>query len=329
MENLTVNKYRAYIQHLSNSLKLDNNGALFVYNLDPKQEKQFFANLKKNSFFGLINVIKSRFSEGNTLGIQIPMPSTTDTDREERQPDKAYIEPFQRFYCEQINIDSCVSYPKLDSLASYLDKDFDQELERYLDKQTLLSLLMVGFNGKKRTTETTSTPAENKLAEDVKKGWLQQIREEKASVVITGANVGEGQQYKNLNALIKAGLAKIENPHKMHGDLVAICGRNVLADYPVVIEYDNLSTEKTAQVTISQKLIGGLKAFNVPYMPENSILITRLDNLSLYVHTGTIRRMLETNSRKDRLEHYFSMSLDFIVENYDCVALLDNIQITD
>lgn len=163
------------------------------------------------------------------------MPSTTDTDREERQPDKAYIEPFQRFYCEQINIDSCVSYPKLDSLASYLDKDFDQELERYLDKQTLLSLLMVGFNGKKRTTETTSTPAENKLAEDVKKGWLQQIREEKASVVITGANVGEGQQYKNLNALIKAGLAKIENPHKMHGDLVAICGRNVLADYPVAV----------------------------------------------------------------------------------------------
>lgn len=51
MENLTANKYRAYIQHLSNSLKLDNNGDLVVYNLDPKQEKQFFANLKKNSFW--------------------------------------------------------------------------------------------------------------------------------------------------------------------------------------------------------------------------------------------------------------------------------------
>lgn len=97
------------------------------------------------------------------------MPSTTDTDQEERQPDKAYIQPFQVFSCEQIDVDSCVSYPKLDSLASYLDKDFNQELEWYLDKQTLLSLLMVGFNGKKRTTETTSNPAENKLAEDVKR----------------------------------------------------------------------------------------------------------------------------------------------------------------
>ncbi len=204
MENLTANKYRAYIQHLSNSLKLDNNGDLVVYNLDPKQEKQFFANLKKNSFFGLINVIKSRIAEGKTLGIQIPMPSTTDTDQEERQPGKAYIEPFQRFYCEQIDVDSCVSYPKLDSLASYLDNDFNQELEGYLDKQTLLSLLMVGFNGKKRTTETTSNHAENKLAEDVKKGWLQQIKEKKPSAVINGANVGEGQLFDILPCL-KAG----------------------------------------------------------------------------------------------------------------------------
>lgn len=42
-----------------------------------------------------------------------------------------------------------------------------------------------------------------------------------------------------------------------------------------------------ADLIISQKRLGGLQAIRVPFFPDNTILITRLDNLSLYWQDGT------------------------------------------
>lgn len=41
---------------------------------------------------------------------------------------------------------------------------------------------------------------------------------------------------------------------------------------------------------ISQKRIGGLQAVRAPYFPDNALLITRLDNLSIYWQNETRRR---------------------------------------
>lgn len=72
-----------------------------------------------------------------------------------------------------------------------------------------------------------------------------------------------------------------------------------------------------------------LRAINAPYFPENSVLITSFDNLSLFVQTGTIRRIFETVPELDRTENYFSMVIDFIVEDYNACALIENIEFTD
>lgn len=327
MQPETRKLYRQYQENLANSLKMDKNGDLIVYDLMPEHEKKLFQFLRNNSFFGLINLVKSQIAQGDCLGLQVPMPSTTDTDTTARQPSKGYIQPFQKFNCEQINIDTCISYAKLDALADYLDVNFEKALDYALDKQSLLALLMVGWNGKQRVA--TSDPNINKLAQDVKKGWLQQLRETRPSQVINGANVGSGQTYNTLNALIKAGLAKIDEPIRSSGELVAICGRDILADHPINIFYSDFDGQKAPRTTISQKQIGGLKAIGVPYFPADSVLITRLDNLSLYVHTGTIRRMFETNPSRDRLENYFSLSLDFIIEDYNAAVLIEKIKITE
>lgn len=327
MNNQTKQKYSRHVEKLANSMKADQNGNLVVYDLMPEHEQHFLKSLSHNSFFGLINLVRSQFAVGDCLGVQVPMPSTTDTDTRERSPERGYIVPRQRFNCEQINIDSFINYAKLDALADYLDTDFESELNNALDKQTLFSLLMVGFNGTSRSP--TSDPTTHKLAEDVKKGWLQQLKEQRPSQIINGATVGDGKQYKTLNALVKAGLAKLQDPYKNSADLIAVCGRNILADYPINVVYSDFDTDHSPRITISQKQIGGLKAIGVPYFPENGILITRLDNLSLYVHTGTIRRMLNNNPAKDRLDTFFSMCLDFIIEDYNAAALIENIEITE
>lgn len=52
-------------------------------------------------------------------------------------------------------------------------------------------------------------------------------------------------------------------------------------------------------------------------------------NLSLIVQTGTIRRFFKSVPSLDRMENYFSMNVDFIVEDYNVCALIENIEFTD
>ncbi|MFQ1014891.1 P2 family phage major capsid protein [Avibacterium paragallinarum] len=321
MENLTAKNYNNYIQHLSTMLKVNIDGALAVFDLDGKIERDFFKSLETSPFLGLINIIKTTEHKGETLGISVPMPSQTDINQHDRTPEKGHISPPQKFHCEQIDLDTSISYPKLDRIAGVLEVDFSRKFEEHLTTEILLSLLLVGWNGKNRLQ--TSNPVINKLAEDVKKGWLQKIRENAVDKLISVANVGADQEYKSLNSLVKAGLAKIGDPIKGGGDMIAICGRNVLSDFPID------AALSTPRMTVSQKLIGGLKAVGVDYFPADSILITRLDNLSLYVQKGTIRRIMERNPAKDRLDIYNSLVVDFVIEDYNAVALIENINIID
>lgn len=326
MKRQTIEKFNQYLEYLSTSLKLDHKGNLKSVSLNDELEKQFFHRLQENSFFGLINIIKSTNSEGNTLGLQLPIPSTADTAGGiAREAGNGYISPFQSFKCQQINIDTAVSYAKLDHLADYLDKDFNQMLERYLDKQILLALLMVGWNGER--SQKTSDPQTYQLAQDVAKGWITKIKENRPNQVITGASVGNEQTYPNLNKLVKSGLEKMGNPYRA-GELVAICGREIITNQ-IRFCYADLVGEYQPLITMSLKSIGGLKTISMPYFPADSILITRLDNLSLYVQTGTIRKSLLDNPRLDRWEQYQSMNLDFIIEDYNCVALIENISRED
>ena len=182
MNNQTKQKYNRHVEKLANSMKADQNGNVVVYDLMPEHEQHFLKSLSQNSFFGLINLVRSQFAVGDCLGVQVPMPSTTDTDTRERSPERGYIVPRQRFNCEQINIDSFINYAKLDALADYLDTDFESELNNALDKQTLFSLLMVGFNGTSRSP--TSDPTTHKRLKS-----NAQAKSLTAQLPATGSNI--------------------------------------------------------------------------------------------------------------------------------------------
>ena len=97
-----------------------------------------------------------------------------------------------------------------------------------------------------------------------------------------------------------------------------------------MINTDLKPTEDLAsQVIISQKQIGGLKAIRVPFFPKNAMLITRLDNLSLYIQEGSMRRFIANNPKRNRVEDFLSQNIDFKVEDYGCAALIENIVFED
>ncbi|MGX2987529.1 P2 family phage major capsid protein [Ursidibacter sp. B-7004-1] len=320
MELLTSQKFKKYLETFSNSLCLDNYGEVKIINLNEELENNFFTNIKNNSFLGLINVFKSRLERGNCLGLNLPMPSTTNTDTTERSVNPSFIAPFQEFECNQLNLDTYISYAKLDAFTQLEGVEFNQALDAYLEQQHLTALLIAGWNGKQKSG--TSDPTTHKLGEDTAKGWLQRIRENAQDKVIA-----EEQSYTSKKALIKTALAKIEEPFKSKGNLVAICGRDIFSDEDLAITSQDLTDNN--QMMIAQKTIGGLKAIYCPYFPANALLITSLDNISLYVQTGTIRKFLEQNPAKDRLEIYNSMSVDFIIEDYRAVALIENATINE
>ncbi|MNF03535.1 Phage major capsid protein, P2 family [compost metagenome] len=58
------------------------------------------------------------------------------------------------------------------------------------------------------------------------------------------------------------------------------------------------------------------------------MLITRLDNLSIYWQDGTHRRHVEEVPKRDRIENYESINEDYVVEDYGCGCLIENIEVT-
>ena len=181
----------------------------------------------------------------------------------------------------------------------------------------------MAWNGTSRAVD--SNFSDNPLLQDVKKGLLQKIREESPNNVLSSVKIGKGQAHLTTDSAIKAALNKIPEAYAKSGELIAICGRDIISNHPIKFDESNLQN----RVIYSQQQIGDLRAINVPYFPDNTILITPLNNLSLYYQTGTMRRLLRNESQKDRIENYFSMNLDFIIENNESAVLIENITFED
>lgn len=113
---------------------------------------------------------------------------------------------------------------------------------------------------------------------------MNKIVSSSGSVVSEKIRVGVKGDYKNLDALVMNATDEHIAPwFQDDTELVAICGRSLLADkyFPLVNQVQPNSEMLAADLIISQKRLGGLQAIRVPFFPDNTILITRLDNLSI------------------------------------------------
>ena len=74
---------------------------------------------------------------------------------------------------------------------------------------------------------------------------------------------------------------------------------------------------------------GGLQAAEVPYCPDNAILITSLENLSIYFQLGGRRRHVKEEPEKNRIANYESSNDAYVIEDYGLGCLVENIEIED
>jgi len=333
-----------YSSYLSRQAELNQVEASTVsegkkFAVDPSVQQTLIDKQRESSeFLGKINLVPVDEQSGEALGLGAAgtIAGRTDTassDRATRDPTSLDANPY---FCKQTNFDTHVTYAKLDMWAKF--KDFQIRLRDHVLQQAARDMIMIGFNG--TTAAATTDRATNPLLQDVNIGWLQKIRANaptrhfktgtvEANHIHVRATQGD---YRNLDALV---FDAVQNflPEWARDDteLVAIVSSDLLHDkYFPMIDAEGKPTEKVAtDILLSKKTLGGLQVAKVPFFPAGTILITRLDNLSIYEQEGSRRRTLVDNAKRDRIETYESVNHAYVVENYDYACLIENIVVDE
>lgn len=340
MKKNTRFAFNAYLMQLAklNGVPVEELSSKF--NVEPSVAQTLEDTIQQSAaFLTLVNVIGVPEQSGQLLGLGVgsTIAGTTDTTAKDREPTDPTVMTDIEYRCEQTNFDTALTYAKLDLWAKF--QDFQTRIRDAIVKRQALDRIMIGFNGLARAKSSNRTA--NPLLQDVNKGWLQKVREDAPDNVLGSVTkdgettaepvkVGKGGAYANLDALVMDAVNELIDPIFQDDDeLVVICGRELLADkyFPLVNNEQDNTNKLAADLIISQKRMGGLQAVRAPYFPANAVLITRLDNLSIYWQEESRRRSLIDNPKRDRIENFESVNEAYVVEDYRCAALVENITI--
>ncbi|TMJ19039.1 MAG: P2 family phage major capsid protein [Alphaproteobacteria bacterium] len=313
----------------------------------------------ESDFLSRINFELVVQQEGDKVGVNVTrtIAGRTNTAAGNRRTptDPTDTSDEGRYRCEKTDFDTAIKYSKLDAWRH--KPEFQNLLTTVILKQQGRDRIMIGWNGVDVAVQTDRVAYP--LLQDVNKGWLFKIRafaparvlndgdltvysngtNRAALKAIYVADVGElydgtnattaEADYVNLDALVKDATELLDEWHRDDTDLVVILGRDLQEDkyFPIINSAANTATEIEARDRIleSAKKIGGKKAVAVPFFPANALLITSLDNLSIYAQEGTRRRQIKDEPALDQIEDYQSVNEAYVVEDYGRSALVENI----
>ncbi|HBA9511444.1 TPA: phage major capsid protein, P2 family [Escherichia coli] len=289
--------------------------------------------LKKINFYGRTEQM------GNKVGIGVsgPIASTTDTTTRDRETFNPMDLDEHGYVCTQTNFDTHISYDMIDLWAGF--PDFQVKFRQSILRQQALDRILIGWNGTHRAK--TSDRKTSPLLQDVNIGWPEKVRQfapqNHMSEVLSGSKkikigptIKGNEGFRNIDAAVFDAVHSCLKPwYQTDTQLVAITGRDLMADkyFPIVNNTDKNTEVLAGDIIMSQKRIGNLPALQVPFFPSSAIMVCPLYLLSLYYQIGSRRRVVIDNPRRDRIEHFESSNEAYVVEDYDGVVLIENIEL--
>ncbi|MBN3816291.1 phage major capsid protein, P2 family [Paraburkholderia sp. Se-20369] len=323
---------KLYTQFIARIQELNGvNDATVKFSVAPSVQQTLETKMQESSaFLNSINVVGVSEMEGEKVGLGVsgPIASRTDTTKRERQTRDVSALDNQRYRCEKTDYDTHIRYQQLDAWAKF--PDFQARLRDSIITRAALDRIMIGWNGERVATDTNLDA--NPLLQDVNVGWLQQYRNNAKQRVFSGVKIGKAEKFKNLDAVVSLARNEFLDPwYAEDPNLVVICGRELLQDkYFPLINQAQPSTETLAtDIVVSQKRIGNLPAVSVPYFPPHALMVTRLDNLSIYWQINARRRALTDQPERDRIANFESSNDAYVVEQYGAGCVVENIQFAD
>lgn len=304
------------------------------FNVVPTVQQKIEQKMQESvGFLSKINIVPVDEAQGQKIGLGVggPIAGNTDTSGvKERQTKSPIALSEQGYHCRKNNSDHHVSYAMLDMWAKF--PNFQQLLADAIIHRQALDRMTIGFNGTSYAVDTDLSA--NPLLQDVNIGWLQKQRLEAPERVLTeGAVVGkiqvkENGDYENLDALVFSIIHSMLDPwHRENPNLVAVMGSGLLHDkyFPLVNKQQAATETLASDIIISQKRVGGVPAALAPYFPAGKIMVTTLDNLSIYYQANARRRHMEENAKRDRIENYESSNDAYVIEDNGLACIAENI----
>jgi len=318
------------------------------FNVAPSVQQTLETAMQESSaFLKAINLIGVTEQTGEALlaGVNGPIASRTNTAAgNRRNPADVSQLTKDEYACKQTNFDTAFPYALLDAWAKF--PDFQVRLTNAIIERQSLDRIMVGFNG--ISVAVATNRANNPLLQDVNKGWLQKIREGAEDHVIdAGAVAGKvtvggtklikvagvdteiSGDYQTLDGLVFDAIQMLAPWHRSRPDLVVLVSRDLMHEKLLkAVEKGAASNqeENAAQEIVSRARLGGLPVVDAPFFPEGTVLVTFLKNLSIYWQEGARRRHLKDEPEFDRIADYQSSNDAYVIEDFEAVALVENIE---
>jgi len=300
------------------------------------------------------------------LGTTRTMAGRTDTSGgTKRNPgDPTGNSETNTYLCLKTDFDWSRRYALMDAWRH--KPDFELLLRDAIVKQQALDRIMIGFNGTSAaaTTDRTANPllqdvnigwlekirthAPAQVFDDgnltvktngtnnaaLKAIYIKpgvELFDANAAYNATGGSAHAAADYSSLDALVLDAKRMLPEWHRGNTKLVVVVGHDLVDDKYFTIAQQTGATatevEATDRILRSDKQIGGLPAVRVSFFPSDALLITTLDNLSIYYQEGTRRRYLKDEPELDRVANYESVNEAYVVEDYGLVALVENVVI--
>lgn len=305
-----------------------------TFAVEPSVQQKLESRIQESSgFLSRINVIGVDEVKGEKVGLGVgsTIAGRTDVSAKDRSPRDLTDLDSNGYECFQTEFDTALPYARIDAWAKF--PNFQTLLRNAVVRQQALDRIMIGFNGTSAAAETDRNL--NPLLQDVNIGWFQHYRtaapERVLDEVVAASGevtVGSTGDYANLDALVYDSLHSMIDPwYRERTDLVVVVGRKLMSDkYFPLINSDQAPTEQQAMdILISQKRIGGLQGVQVPFMPDGTLMITTLENLSIYYQNGARRRHLIDNPKRNRIENFESSNEAYVVEDFGAGCVVENI----
>jgi P2 family phage major capsid protein len=319
------------LAHIAQTYETENPGKQFAATPSVAQELQDAITLESD-FLEMINVVPvddvtGEKVMGSANGI---IPKRTDTDTTDRTTTAALNLDGKIYTLFKSEFDVHIKFSTIDSWAKF--PDLSDRYGRYVRKQIALGRIMVGWHG--TSAAAVTNPAVNTLGEDANIGWFQILRDYNggAQLFDQGATPGEirigaGGDFENLDSAVHAAKQMLHITHRHSNDLVAIIGDDLLAQDKAQLyaAQGQKPTEKerleNAAVT---RTYGGIPAIKPPaHFPGRGLMITSLDNLSIYYQATSVRRKIEENAKRDRVEDFNSLNEGYVIEDEEKAAAFE------
>ena len=313
-----------------------------TFSVTPSVAQTLFEKVQLSSeFLSQIGIITVPQQMGQKVGIVITSTIAGRTDTSNGVALRSPVDPSdtagQNYICVQTNYDTSLTYAKLDQWAHR--PEFQTLVRDAIVTRQGLDRMMIGWNG--TSAAATTDRVVNPLLQDVNKGWIQHVREDAPAQIVSHGTLdalhiyvsdtadATHRDYVNLDALVFDLIENLGEPFRDDTGLVVICGRDLVHDkYFNIVNAsgDDAIKMMARDVLLSTKKIGGLQAVRVPFFPAGKLAVTRLDNLSIYEQENTQRRLIEEQPSRNRVVDFQSTNEAYVVENYDLIAIAENIQ---